>query len=427
MVKVKYIMNIKIYDELMGSGKTTRAIQRMIEYIEKDEKFIYVTPFLSEVKRIIEATGHRAFAPLSNEEEGSLKFSIEDNLIDENGKIDLNAEKTFNILNKREQFMKLALEGKCIVTTHSLFTNLPPSDYSFLSEYTLILDEVITPIFSYRIGEQDINILRDQNMVHIDTDTSLVTFIKDEYNNQAFQTTKRLCQTNTLYFLDKHYFVGIFPIEIFKSFKEIQILTYLFEGSLLSSYFNLYDLDYEFVSNENFEQLSELKKLLNIYEGSFGNYNSFSKSWIERLSKNDAKRISDITSNTFNRVFNTKSEENAYTTFKLYRSKLKGKRYTKGFIPVNARASNEYRHKSSMAYLANRYFDPQTLNFFKERNISLNEDLWALSELIQWIWRGCIRDHKPMNLYIPNARMKSLLIDWLDGKHLPMKNSQTAA
>ncbi len=420
-------MNIKVYDELMGSGKTTRAIQRMNEYIERDEKFIYVTPFLSEVERVVEATGGRAFAPKSIDEDLKACLSIENNLINENGLIDLNAKKSFSILNKREQFMKLALEGKCIVTTHSLFTNLPLSDYNFLSEYTLILDEVITPIFSYRIGEQDINILRDQNMVHIDTNTSLVTFIKDEYNNQAFQTTKRLCQTNTLYFLDKHYFVGIFPVEIFKSFKEIQILTYLFEGSLLSSYLNLYDLDYEIVSNDNFKQLSELKKLLNIYQGSYGNYNSFSKSWIERLSKKDAKRISDVTSNTFKRVFNTKSEENAYTTFKLYRDKLKGKSYTKGYIPVNARASNEYRHKSSMAYLANRYFDPQTLNFFKERNISLNEDLWALSELIQWLWRGCIRDNKPMNLYIPNTRMKTLLIDWLDGKHLSMKNSQTAA
>lgn len=190
-------MNIKVYDEIMGSGKTTRAIQRINEYIEKDEKFIYVTPFLTEVKRIIEATGHRAFAPLSKEEEGSLKFSIEDNLIDENGVIDLNAEKSFNILNKREQFIRLVLEGKCIVTTHQLFTKLPPSDYKMLNDYILILDEVITPIYNYKIGAQDIKIMQEQNLIHIDSNTSLVTFVSDDYNDPAFHSTKNLCLPKT--------------------------------------------------------------------------------------------------------------------------------------------------------------------------------------------------------------------------------------
>lgn len=409
---------IKIYDAIMGSGKTYNAIQKMNEYIETDRKFIYVTPFLSEVNRVIVATGNKAFAPKSPEEDIASCITIEENYIDENGKIDLNAEKSFRFLNKREQFIQLALNGKNIVTTHSLFTRLHLTDYKLLNEYTLILDEVITPISCYRIGAQDIKIMSDQKLIHVDSDTSLVTFINEEYTDPAFQATKKLCTTNTLYLLDKHYFVSLFPIEIFNSCKEIQILTYLFEGSLLCSYFKLYKMEYDVISNHSLEQLQELKYLLNIYEGCYGGHNSFSKSWTERLSKIEAKRVSHITSNTFKRVFNTKSNENAFTAFKASRAKLSGKGYTKGFIPVNARASNEYSHKESMAYLANRYFDPQTMNFFKERNIVLNEDLWALTELIQWVWRGCIRENKPMNLYIPNSRMKTLLTDWLEGKYL---------
>lgn len=409
---------IKIYDAIMGSGKTYNAIQKMNEYIKTKRKFIYVTPFLSEVNRVIVATGNKAFAPKSPEEDIASCITIEENYIDENGKIDLNAEKSFRFLNKREQFFQLALNGKNIVTTHSLFTRLNLTDYKLLNEYTLILDEVITPLSSYRIGAQDIKIMTDQKLIHVDSDTSLVTFINEEYTDPAFQATKKLCTTNTLYLLDKHYFVWLFPIEIFNSFKEIQILTYLFEGSLLSSYFKLYKLEYDVISNHCIEQLQKLKNLLKIYESSYGGHNSFSKSWIERLSKIEAKRVSHITSNTFKRVFNTKSNENAFTTFKASSAKLSGKGYTKGFIPVNARASNEYSHKESMAYLANRYFDPQTINFFKERNIVLNEELWALTELIQWVWRGCIRENKPMNLYIPNSRMKTLLTDWLEGKYL---------
>ena len=48
-------------------------------------------------------------------------------------------------------------------------------------------------------------------------------------------------------------------------------------------------------------------------------------------------------------------------------------------------------------------------------NEILNEDLWSLGELIQLIWRGCIRKDKPMNVYIPSKRMRSLLINWLNG------------
>ena len=71
-----------------------------------------------------------------------------------------------------------------------------------------------------------------------------------------------------------------------------------------------------------------------------------------------------------------------------------------------------------MIYLANRFYTPQQINFFRERGVDLNEELWALSELVQWIWRGCIREGKEMNLYIPSYRMRTLLYRWLNGEFL---------
>ena len=40
--------------------------------------------------------------------------------------------------------------------------------------------------------------------------------------------------------------------------------------------------------------------------------------------------------------------------------------------------------------------------------------LFALQEMLQWIWRSAIRDGKPIDLYIPSERMRSLLVEWLD-------------
>ena len=50
--------------------------------------------------------------------------------------------------------------------------------------------------------------------------------------------------------------------------------------------------------------------------------------------------------------------------------------------------TNEYIEKQSLAYLLNRYLNPLDKGFFEDKQIKINEDIWALSELLQWIWRS---------------------------------------
>jgi len=64
--------------------------------------------------------------------------------------------------------------------------------------------------------------------------------------------------------------------------------------------------------------------------------------------------------------------------------------------------------------MVNRFADPNILKFFRSRNIELDRDAYALSEMLQWIWRSAIRDDKPITLYIPSRRMRTLLIDWIN-------------
>ena len=65
-------------------------------------------------------------------------------------------------------------------------------------------------------------------------------------------------------------------------------------------------------------------------------------------------------------------------------------------------------------YFCNIFFNPVIKKFFETRNIKMNEDLYSLSELIQWIYRSRIRNGGKINLYIPSKRMRQLLIDWLN-------------
>lgn len=405
---------IKIIDEIMGSGKTTKAIERMKGYLISGTKFIYVTPYLKETNRIQGALGsNKVFTPDNDH------FDVNQELIGNEN--DFYIENSYKHLTKRGHFLKMVSEGKSIATTHSLFTSLEVNDYKAFKDYILILDEVIDPLEIVNFGKQDIEIMNESNLISVDNKNK-VTFLKDDYSDKAFKGVKEMCRNSDVYFLDGYFFVWVFPVEIFKSFKEIQILTYLFEGSFLSAYFKLYDIDYDIVKNDDSDVRKEIKNLLNIYEGS-ANYigkhkSALSVSWCSSRSSAQFRTLSKTTSNIFTRVFETKSEFNGYTTFKNYESKVKGGGYSKGFIVLNSRATNEFSKKQSMAYLVNRFYSPQIVNFFKYRGVELNQDLWALSEMIQWIWRGCIRNNEPMNLYIPSKRMRELLIKWLDDEEV---------
>ena len=83
---------------------------------------------------------------------------------------------------------------------------------------------------------------------------------------------------------------------------------------------------------------------------------------------------------------------------------------------MNIRATNDYKDTYVLAYCCNRYIKPTIGLFFSKRNIIINQDKYALSEMLQWIWRSRIREGKPINIYIPNKRMRKLLIDYLQPK-----------
>ena len=406
------MIKIRVIDEIMGSGKTTRAIKRMKDYLESGAKFIYVTPYLKETERIQEALGsNKVFTPDNNH------YDVNQELM--GNEDDFYLDTSFTHLNKRGHFLKMVSEGKNIATTHSLFTSLDVNDYKVFKDYILILDEVIDPIKIVNFGKQDILIMNESNLISVDND-SKVTFLKDDYKDKAFREVKEMCRNSDVHFLDGYFFVWVFPVEIFTSFKETQILTYMFEGSFLSAYFKLYRIKYNIEKLDDLEKRKEIKELLNIYEGKandIGNHKSaLSVSWYNIRSNAQFKSLSKATSNIFTRVFNSKSKNNGYTTFKKYEPKIKGGGYSKGFVVLNSRATNEYASIHSMAYLVNRFHAPQSVNFFKYRGVVLNQELWALSEMIQWVWRGAIRNNEPMNLYIPSKRMRVLFIDWLNSE-----------
>ena len=66
------------------------------------------------------------------------------------------------------------------------------------------------------------------------------------------------------------------------------------------------------------------------------------------------------------------------------------------------------------------YYVPRQkrLNLFKllqkKKGVNIDEETWALSELIQWLFRSAIREENEINIYRPAKRIRSLLQEWLE-------------
>ena len=162
--------NIKVVDMIMGSGKTSAAINYINESDQEDEKILYITPFLSEIKRIKECCSNKKF------EEPEVYGT------------------------KIEGIKYLIQKGKNIVSTHALFRRFDKEiiDMCRCQNYTLIMDEVTDVIERYPISTQDFDMLI-QNYVYVDEDTHLIKWKDDQKDYYGkFLDEKKLCDFNCL-------------------------------------------------------------------------------------------------------------------------------------------------------------------------------------------------------------------------------------
>lgn len=402
---------IKVVDSIMGSGKTSAAIN-MINF-DRDTNYIFITPYLDEVKRIKRSTDKKFYEPNYYDEDKN-KYS-----------------------SKFDSLHVLLSEGKNIVSTHSLFkrANRETRELIYNGNYTLILDEVMDVVEKLPMKKNDIQGLFDLGLVYEKDNYLLWNEDKTDWDSRYNDIRDMALNYNLLKYKDT-ILIWTFPADIFKSFKDVYILTYQFDAQIQKYYYDLHDIAYKYyiANNDDFlgyhfkekpEDYSEkeikanIKSKLNILEHEKLNKIgddafSLSKSWYMKTSDPVLNQLKKHTENYFKNILKSKAKENLWTTYKDYQNKVQGQRYTKAFVPLNMRATNDYANRVNLAYLINRY--PNTIidNFLKTKGIEIDKDKYALAEMIQWIWRSRIRNDKEINLYIPSQRMRTLLYKWLD-------------
>lgn len=393
-------MELNVVNARMGQGKTSAAIN-YINNSSGDEHFIFCTPYLSEVERIKSSCVNKEFVEPQEDP------------------------------TKKEGLKKLIAENRNIVITHALFMLFDQDIRQLLLQrgYILILDETITPIESLHISQGDALSIREFLATEAD-EFGCVKWTQDSYTAGSLKYIRDMCFSKTLYDTGSQY-VKLFPIENFRAFCQVFILTYMYESSIISLYFNLFHIEptYWWIDGTDYTNYTFVQEKINYYCADYSQLihicdnekmneigdpvTALSKHWYQ-THKDEISVLKNHLYNFFRWIAPAKSNERMWTSFKDYQHKLKGKGYTKGFIPCNLRASNEFRNKTAIAYPVNRYISPVFIRFFENKGVTVDEDGFALSEMLQFIWRSAIRDNKEINIYIPSSRMRNLLVGWIN-------------
>lgn len=385
----------------MGAGKTSAGIN-FINDSDDDVKFLYITPYLTEVKRIINSCPTKNFK--QPESYGSKLVGIK----------------------------SLFEKGNNIVSTHALFRLFDEEiiDLAYTNNYVLIMDEVADVIEPLDISKDDLDTITEKYAKV--GEGNLLEWYAVDYQGE-FEKYKRLCDLKCLAMYGDTAMLWLFPISTFKAFREIYILTYMFDAQTQKYYYDYYGIEYqylyvkgnqvnnyEFTSEEIEYEIPDYSQLIHILYNEKLNRigdreTALSKSWYERNKNNQLmETLKNSTGNFFKNYTKTKSGENLWTTFKDYRHLISGKGYAKGFLSSNVRATNEYKDRVAVAYLINKYFNPCVKNFFIDNGVEVDDDAFAVSEMLQFIWRSAIREGKEIWLYIPSSRMRELLIEWIN-------------
>jgi hypothetical protein len=424
-------MKVKVIDAICGAGKTSFGIQYMNE--NSDERFIYVTPFLEEVKRIKTQTISEFVEP--------------DQRIGRGRKI--------------EHVRQLVQENSNIVMTHELFARLDEDILMTIKSenYILIMDEVANVINKEKIPKDDMLMLVNNDVVSIEEDDRVIW--KNRLYNGTFNYLKVLSESKNLFIHNGCLLFWTMPVANFYSFKEVYILTYLFDGQIQKYYYDYHEMEYEKYSvekdddgtyklidyNKKVENREEIGELIHFYEDYQNgksvsklntNYLSkkdnpekaLSKSWFDRASEKSIKQLKNNITNYCRNQCKTDNNEILWTVFKSKAPLLKNpkckldkndNRLKDNFLPFNTRATNQYSNRKTIIFAINRFMDPNEKQFFYHRGIEVNEDLLALSDLIQFLFRGCIRNKEPMSCYIPSKRMRDLLKSWIEYSEMSTK------
>ena len=401
---------VTICDYPCGSGKTTS----MIEGFRSDRKYLVIVPLLTEVDRVVEWSKSTPFQqPHANDN---------------------------NAPTKTESLESMVLQGQNIVATHSLFERLVHlARQGLLSDYDVIIDEVPEVVRSVssksKVSIEEFYL--NTGYMTVDTKTGLVSptakwwSMRDDVDDTLSTTILNYANTGCLYLLEGHLFIWAMPKELLTAGRTTTILTYKSEGSVLSSYLKKLDVPVEVANDNQLEEafkrkaaelitirdIPALSRLSLSYKGQLaGMSNSkYCRTFVNALKNLRGRQLKSVPAEN---ILITCAKDGWYKggDEKVAGPFASGSKLFQGanWLPKVTRGTNDYAQCSHLIYLYNQHVNPYVARWLED-NSKAFDDAYALTELIQWVWRSRVRKGQPITLYLPSPRMRRLMEEWMAG------------
>lgn len=404
---------IELLDKIMGSGKSTAVL----DWCEKNPEtpFMYVTPLLSESEqRVVDACVVSKFiAPVRD------------------------SNKT-----KSEHLLDLLCSGVNVSITHELYGMLSDKHLQAIKQnkYTVILDEEVSfiePVTEYSV--EDFKYLRSLNQIKAEEDGKLLWMNNDDICfNTKYSKLMSMCRLGMIYQSKRSedWFVTQLPIDLVLCAERVILITYLFKGSVMDSFLKIKGISVEDFTEVEVKEtdkkiIRDLIEFVGKPQCEKWSGESLSSSWYKSANQ---KTLTDL-ANSIRAIGVTNKAKGSdllwCTPSSVARprtsvsKKVNPKGYSAGkgdvvngiasgsFLPCSSRATNNYRDRSVMVHCYNRFPHVTVSCFLEDYGAAVDSNQFALSELLQWIWRSRIRQGEPIKLCILSKRMRKIFQEWL--------------
>ena len=407
---------IKIIDKPCGSGKTTA----MINNFNNNEKYLVIVPLLSEVDRIVESSKEVEFVQPeeTDTKEGTKCASLKEHI----------------------------LNGRNVVSTHQLYEYLVPlAKAGLLNDYHIIIDEVPNVVKEKRKKSQTSiqNFYVKTGYMIVDESSGLVKptqkwiDTKDVVSDTLSLDILLSAMTDCLYLQDNKVFLRVMPRCLLEVGLSFTVMTYKAEGSMFVAYLRKLGIPFIVDCNDELEKefrlqasnLITVEDISSISKSSDPEINlSFRGQTKSMKNKKACATITHSLKNLRGRKLNGIAASQILLTCMKDAWKKKAandneykpgvfaknsRLWNANWIPNTTKGTNDYAHCSHLIYLYDQYPNPYITRWLGDSSTQFKE-AYALSELIQWVWRSRVRKGEPITVYMASTRMRVLFENWLN-------------
>ena len=332
----------------------------------------------------------------------------------------------------------MVLQGQNIAATHSLFERLVPlARQGLLSDYDIIIDEVPDVVRSVssksKVSIEEFYL--NTGYMTVDTKTGLVRptnkwwSMRDDVDDTLSTTILTYANTGCLYLLEGHLFIWAMPKELLTAGRTTTILTYKSDGSMLSSYLKKLDVPVEFANDNQCEEafrkkaaelitikdIPALSRLSLSHSGQLaGMSNSkYCRTVVNALKNLRGRQLKDVPAEN---ILITCAKDGWYKdgNEKVAGPFASGSKLFQGanWLPKITRGHQQLRSLLPPHLPLRPAHEPLVARWLEDNSRAF-DDAYALTELVQWVWRSRVRRGQPITLYLPNPRMRQLMEEWL--------------